>query len=313
MSFYSANKYYKEKFGEKVYKISINGGMTCPNRDGTLSKKGCIFCSDKGSGDFSTPFNISIDKQIENAIQLVKNKIKTEKYIAYFQSFTNTYAPVEYLENIFMQAVNNPKIVALAIGTRPDCLGNDVIQLLDKLNNIKPVFIELGLQTIHPKTAKYINRCYELKIFDNAVKNLKKININVIVHIIIGLPYETSEMMYQTVDYVGQSGADGIKLQLLHILKDTVLANDYLANKFNVLTLEEYVDIICHCVEIIPKDMVIHRITGDGAKSLLMAPEWSKNKKLVLNTINKALRDRNIIQGSKSNTYYENINLELYK
>lgn len=313
MSFYSANKYYKEKFGEKVYKISINGGMTCPNRDGTLSKEGCIFCSGKGSGEFSTSFNISIDEQIEDAIHLVKNKIKTEKYIAYFQSFTNTYAPIEYLENIFMQAVNNSKIVALAIGTRPDCLGNDVIQLLDKLNNMKPVFIELGLQTIHPKTAKYINRCYGLKVFDNAVKNLKEININVIVHIILGLPYETNEMMYQTVDYVGQSGADGIKLQLLHILKDTVLANDYLANKFNVLTLEEYVDIVCHCIEIIPKNMVIHRITGDGAKNLLIAPEWSKNKKLVLNTINKALKDRNIIQGSKSNTYYKNINLELYK
>lgn len=309
MSFYSANKYYKEKFGEKVYKISINGGMTCPNRDGTLSRKGCIFCSGKGSGDFSTPFNMSIDKQIEDAIQLVKNKIKTEKYIAYFQSFTNTYAPVEYLENIFMQAVNNPKIVALSIGTRPDCLGNDVIQLLDKLNNIKPVFIELGLQTIHPKTAKYINRCYELEVFDNAVKNLKKININVIVHIILGLPYETSEMMYQTVDYVGQSGVDGIKLQLLHILKNTALADDYLANKFNVLSLEQYVEIVCNCIEIIPENMVIHRITGDGAKNLLIAPEWSKNKKLVLNTINKALRDRNIIQGSKSNIYYKNINL----
>lgn len=299
MSFYSANQYYKNTFGSKVYKISLNGGMTCPNRDGTVGVGGCIFCSDSGSGDFSPVSTLSIDNQIENSIKLVRNKIKQDKFIGYFQSFTNTYAPIEYLEKIFTQAINHPKIVALSIGTRPDCLGDDVLNLLDQLNKIKPVFIELGLQSIHPSTAEYINRGYDISVFDLAVKNLKKININVIVHIILGLPYETEEMMYQTVKYVCNSGIDGIKLQLLHVLKNTKLAEEYEQGKFEVLSLENYTDIICNCIEIIPNDIVIHRITGDGAKKLLIAPQWSGNKKLVLNTINKALLERNIVQGSK--------------
>lgn len=298
MLFYSANKYYKSIFGHKVYKISINGGMTCPNRDGTLSTEGCIFCSGKGSGDFSTESTMDINAQIECAIEKVRNKIKEDKFIAYFQSFTNTYAPVEYLEKIFTQAINHPKVIALSIGTRPDCLETEVLKLLDRLNQIKPVFVELGLQTIHTKTADYINRCYPLEIFDIAVKNLKAININVIVHVIIGLPGETKEMIYSTVKYVGKSGADGIKLQLLHVLEHTKLAEDYKKGKFEVLTLEEYTNIICHCIEIIPKNMVIHRITGDGPKKILIAPKWSGNKKLVLNTINNELQKRNIIQGS---------------
>ncbi|MEE1154418.1 MAG: TIGR01212 family radical SAM protein [Acutalibacteraceae bacterium] len=299
MSFYSANQYYKNTFGSKVYKISLNGGMTCPNRDGTVGVGGCIFCSNSGSGDFSPVSTLSIDNQIENSIKLVRNKIKQDKFIGYFQSFTNTYAPIEYLEKIFTQAINHPKIVALSIGTRPDCLGDDVLNLLDQLNKIKPVFIELGLQSIHPSTAEYINRGYDISVFDLAVKNLKKININVIVHIILGLPYETEEMMYQTVKYVCNSGIDGIKLQLLHVLKNTKLAEEYEQGKFEVLSLENYTDIICNCIEIIPNDIVIHRITGDGAKKLLIAPQWSGNKKLVLNTINKALSERNIVQGSK--------------
>lgn len=299
MSFYSANQYYKNTFGSKVYKISLNGGMTCPNRDGTVGVGGCIFCSNSGSGDFSPVSTLSIDNQIENSIKLVRNKIKQDKFIGYFQSFTNTYAPIEYLEKIFTQAINHPKIVALSIGTRPDCLGDDVLNLLDQLNKIKPVFIELGLQSIHPSTAEYINRGYDISVFDLAVKNLKKININVIVHIILGLPYETEEMMYQTVKYVCNSGIDGIKLQLLHVLKNTKLAEEYEQGKFDVLSLENYTDIICNCIEIIPNDIVIHRITGDGAKKLLIAPQWSGNKKLVLNTINKALSERNIVQGSK--------------
>lgn len=298
MSFYSANKYYKEKFGDKVYKISINGGMTCPNRDGKLSTGGCIFCSSKGSGDFAIGYSTSVTNQLDMAMELVRDKIKTEKYIAYFQSYTNTYAPIEYLEKIFMEAINHKKVVALSIGTRPDCLGDDVLNLLDRLNKIKPVFVELGLQTIHKETAEYINRCYSLDVFDKAVSDLKKININVIVHIIIGLPYESVDMMYQTVKYVCESGADGIKLQLLHILKDTRLAEKYLNGEFETLSLEEYTDIICRCVQIIPENIVIHRITGDGDKKILIAPQWSGNKKLVLNTINKALRDRNIKQGS---------------
>ncbi|MEF2919764.1 MAG: TIGR01212 family radical SAM protein [Acutalibacteraceae bacterium] len=303
MSFYSANKYYKEIFGTKVYKISLNGGMTCPNRDGTVGTGGCIFCSSSGSGDFSPVSTLSIENQIESAIQLVSNKIKQDKFIAYFQSFTNTYAPVDYLEKIFTQAINHPKIVALSIGTRPDCLSDDVLQLLDKLNKIKPVFVEIGLQTIHQATAEYINRCYPLSTYDTAVKNLKKININVIVHIILGLPYESEEMMYNTVKYVCNSGIDGIKLQLLHILKDTKLADDYAMGKFEVLTLEKYTDIICNCIEIIPKNIVIHRITGDGAKKILIAPLWSGNKKMVLNTINKALTERKIVQGKYSDIY----------
>ena len=300
MYFYSANEYYKSRFGGKAYKISLSSGMSCPNRDGTLSKDGCIFCSETGSGDFSPESTLSIDEQIEAAVLRVRNKFKENRFIAYFQSFTNTYAPVEYLESIFTQALSNSKIVALSIATRPDCLGNDVLSLLKKLNSIKPVFVELGLQTIHKSTADYINRCYELNVFDEAVKNLKDANINVIVHVILGLPFETEEMMYQTVSYVGKSGADGIKLQLLHVLKNTRLADIYKSGAFETLTLEEYTNILCNCVELIPENMVIHRLTGDGAKKLLIAPMWSADKKLVLNTISKAMRDKNIIQGSKS-------------
>ena len=299
MYFYSANEYYKSRFGGKAYKISLSSGMSCPNRDGTLSKDGCIFCSETGSGDFSPESTLSIDEQIEAAVLRVRNKFKENRFIAYFQSFTNTYAPVEYLESIFTQALSNSKIVALSIATRPDCLGNDVLSLLKKLNSIKPVFVELGLQTIHKSTADYINRCYELNVFDEAVKNLKDANINVIVHVILGLPFETEEMMYQTVSYVGKSGADGIKLQLLHVLKNTRLADIYKSGAFETLTLEEYTNILCNCVELIPKNMVIHRLTGDGAKKLLIAPMWSADKKLVLNIISKAMRDKNIIQGSK--------------
>ena len=299
MYFYSANEYYKSRFGGKAYKISLSSGMSCPNRDGTLSKDGCIFCSETGSGDFSPESTLSIDEQIEAAVLRVRNKFKEDRFIAYFQSFTNTYAPVEYLESIFTQALSNSKIVALSIATRPDCLGNDVLSLLKKLNSIKPVFVELGLQTIHKSTADYINRCYELNVFDEAVKNLKDANINVIVHVILGLPFETEEMMYQTVSYVGKSGADGIKLQLLHVLKNTRLADIYKSGAFETLTLEEYTNILCNCVELIPKNMVIHRLTGDGAKKLLIAPMWSADKKLVLNIISKAMRDKNIIQGSK--------------
>lgn len=298
MGFYSANQFYKSFFGCKIYKISVNGGMTCPNRDGKLGTEGCIFCSSSGSGDFSPVSTLSINKQIENSIERVRSKIKENKFIAYFQSFTNTYAPVSYLEKIFMQAINNPKIVALSIGTRPDCLPPEILILLEKLNQIKPVFVELGLQTIHQKTADYINRCYTLPIFDNAVKNLKHIGINVIVHTIIGLPFETEDMIYETVNYVGKSGANGIKLQLLHILDGTKLAEYYKQGLFTTLTLEQYTNIICKCIQIIPKHMVIHRITGDGPKKLLIAPQWSSNKKLVLNTINKAINDRNIQQGS---------------
>lgn len=299
MGYYSANQFYKEIFNSKVYKISLNGGMTCPNRDGTAGFGGCIFCSSKGSGDFSPVSSMSINEQIESSISRVRSKIKEDKFIAYFQSFTNTYAPVNYLEEIFMQAINHPSVVGLSIGTRPDCLGDDVLKLLERLNKIKPVFVELGLQTIHEKTAQYINRCYPLSVFDKALENLKKAGVNVIVHIIIGLPNETEDMIYSTVKYVADSNVDGVKLQLLHVLEGTVLAKDYNDGKFEVLTLEKYTEIICNCIELIPKDIVIHRITGDGPKNILIEPKWSGNKKLVLNTINKAIKDKNIVQGSK--------------
>ncbi|MCH5301068.1 MAG: TIGR01212 family radical SAM protein [Ruminococcus sp.] len=299
MYYYSLNEYLKNTFGEKVYKISLNGGMTCPNRDGTLSDKGCIFCSKGGSGEFSADSNLSITQQIDEAKKRVQNKTKTDKYIAYFQAFTNTYADVNYLEKIFYEAINKEEIVALSIATRPDCLGEDVLDLLSRLSKIKPVWIELGLQTIHKKSANYIRRCYDLPIYENAVKELKSRGITVITHIILGLPGETEKEMLETVEYVGKY-TDGIKLQLLHVLKGTDLAEEYEKGQFEVLSLEEYVNILCKAIELLPENVVIHRLTGDGDKKLLIAPLWSGDKKRVLNTINKAFREKNVIQGSNT-------------
>lgn len=299
MYYYSLNEYLKTTFGEKVYKISLNGGMTCPNRDGTIDSRGCIFCSRGGSGEFAANSVLNIKCQIEQAKQKIKAKTNCRKFVAYFQPFTNTYASVDYLEKIFTQAIESDEIVALSIATRPDCLGDDVLALLYRLNKIKPVWVELGLQTIHKQTADYIRRGYELEVYDSAVENLHNIGINVITHVILGLPYESREMMIQTVRYVGNR-ADGIKLQLLHILKDTDLLDDYNAGKFKALSLEEYVDILCDCIEVLPKDVVIHRITGDGDKKLLVAPLWSANKRNVLNTINKIFSQRNITQGKRA-------------
>lgn len=299
MYYYSLNEYLKETFGEKVYKISLNGGMTCPNRDGTIDSRGCIFCSRGGSGEFAASSVLDIKGQIEQAKQKIKAKTDCRKFVAYFQPFTNTYASVDYLEKIFTQAIESDEIVALSIATRPDCIGDDVLALLYRLNKIKPVWVELGLQTIHKQTADYIRRGYELEVYDSAVENLHKISINVITHIILGLPCESREMMTQTVRYAGNR-TDGIKLQLLHILKDTDLLDDYNAGKFKALSLEEYIDILCDCIEVLPKDVVIHRITGDGDKKLLVAPLWSANKRNVLNTINKIFSQRNITQGKRA-------------
>lgn len=273
--------------------------MTCPNRDGKIDTRGCIFCSAGGSGEFAASAGLDIDKQIESAKRLVTGKTKAESFIAYFQPFTNTYADVSYLENIFMQAIMRDDVCALSVATRPDCLENDKLELLSRLNKIKPVFVELGLQTVHSRTASYIRRGYELDVFDKAVADLKSIGINVVVHIILGLPGESREDMLESVSYVAQSGADGIKLQLLHLLKGTDLAAEYEKEPFHILTLDEYTELICDCIELLPPDMVVHRITGDGDKKLLIEPQWSGNKRLVLNTINKALRERNVIQGSK--------------
>ena len=291
MEYLSFNKYLKDKFGQKVYKISLDGGFTCPNRDGKAGTRGCIFCSKGGSGDFAESREMSITEQIENGKKRVEKKIKSGKYIAYFQAFTNTYAPVEILRQKYEEAINHPDIVALSIATRPDCLGDDVLRLLDEMNKIKPVFVELGLQTIHQKSAKYIRRGYDLSVYDKAVRDLKKIGVNVVVHVILGLPNESENDMLETVKYVCESGANGIKLQLLHVIDGTDLAKDYEKGLFKTLKFDEYVNLIVKCVKIIPKDIVIHRLTGDGAKKDLIAPLWSADKKRVLNAINKALRE----------------------
>lgn len=291
MEYLSFNKYLKDKFGQKVYKISLDGGFTCPNRDGKTGTRGCIFCSKGGSGDFAENRDMSITEQIESGKKKVEKKIKSGKYIAYFQAFTNTYAPVETLRQKYEEAINHPDIVALSIATRPDCLGDDVLRLLDEMNKINPVFVELGLQTIHQKSAKYIRRGYDLSVYNKAVRDLKKIGVNVVVHVILGLPNESENDMLETVKYVCESGANGIKLQLLHVIDGTDLAKDYEKGLFKTLEFDEYVNLIVKCVKIIPKDIVIHRLTGDGAKKDLIAPLWSADKKRVLNAINKALRE----------------------
>lgn len=287
MQYYSLNKYLRDTFGDKVYKLSLNAGFTCPNRDGKLGTKGCIFCSAGGSGDFAESSSLSITKQIERGKERVSKKIKSGKYIAYFQAYTNTYAPVEILKSKYMEAVNHKDIVALSVATRPDCLGDDVLKLLDEINKIKPVFVELGLQTIHERTARYIRRGYTLDVYDKAVSDLKKIGVNTVVHLILGLPGETKQDMLDSVKYVCESGIDGIKLQLLHVLKNTDLEKDYAQGKFKTLEMDEYLDILKSCVDIIPDNIVIHRLTGDGAKKDLISPLWSADKKKVLNAINK--------------------------
>lgn len=283
------NQYLLERFGEKVYKIALNGNMSCPNRDGSIGHKGCIFCSEGGSGDFAGNPLESITKQIEHGKALLSRKYSGHSYIAYFQAFTNTYGPVEYLRKIFTEAINHPDIVCLSIATRPDCISPEVVALLTELNAIKPVWIELGLQTIHPATTEYIRRGYPLETFDHAMNLLNSAGIETIVHMIIGLPGETRDMMLETAEYIGKSGAKGIKLQLLHVLKNTDLATDYENGLFEVLTLSEYTEILIDIIGILPDNMIIHRLTGDGPKKLLIAPKWSADKKKVLNTINAAL------------------------
>lgn len=297
--YYSLNTYLKNTFGQKVYKLALSGGMTCPNRDGRCGTRGCIFCGEDGSGTFAEDAKLSITEQIERAKARVAKKAVNARYIAYFQSFTNTYAPAEYLRKIFFEAINNEEIVALSIATRPDCLPNEVLELISELIKIKPVFVELGLQTIHEYTAKYIRRGYDLQCFDMAVKNLKSIGANVVVHVILGLPGETKEMMLETVRYVGKSGADGIKLQLLHVLKGTDLENDYNNGLFETLTFNEYADNLLSCIEILPPQMVIHRLTGDGAKANLISPLWSADKKRVLNDISRFIKTEKTVQGSR--------------
>ena len=295
--YYSLHAMLQERFHEKVYKLSLNGGMTCPNRDGTLGTRGCIFCSAGGSGDFAADRLLSVTKQIEQQKALITQKRPVHKFIAYFQAYTNTYAPVPYLEKLFREAICHPDIVALSIGTRPDCLGEDVLDLLDRLNRIKPVWVELGLQTIHEDTARYIRRGYALDCFEKAVKDLRARSLEVIVHTILGLPGEDRERTLQTIRYLNGQPIQGIKLQLLHVLKGTDLALDYERGLFETLTMESYLTLLIACLERLSPDIVVHRLTGDGPKDLLISPVWSSAKRTVLNELHRRMKLENTWQG----------------
>lgn len=308
-----------------MYKLALHGGMTCPNRDGKVGNRGCIFCNQGGSGDFAASQFLTISEQIEKAKALISTKVnrtirvgddsfdltddslleqnddvtnsKPVMYIAYFQAYTNTYAPVTYLRKIFYEAISNPDVAILSISTRPDCLEQDVLDLLSELNKIKPVWIELGLQTIHEETAKFIRRGYKLNVFDEAVENLNKIGVEIIVHLILGLPNETEKDILETIDYVGSKNINGVKLQLLHILKGTQLVN-YIAS-LKILSMDEYTDLVIKCIERLPQNIVIHRITGDGPKGTLLAPLWSRDKKTVMNTIHHKMKVLDSWQGKR--------------
>lgn len=303
------NSYLKNRFGKKIYKISLDAGMTCPNRDGTIDTRGCIFCSEGGSGDFAGSCSLSITEQINTGKTLVSKKIKNEdntgQYIAYFQAYTNTYAPIDRLRTIYMEAATNKDIVAISIATRPDCIDAQIMDLIYEIHQIKPIFIELGLQTSNEESASFIRRGYTNKIFEDAINLITIYNdklhsnnpIHIVVHTIIGLPNEDYPVMLETIKYINQFPIHGIKLQLLHILTNTDLAKEYEKNPFKVLSLEEYTDILIKLLENLREDIVIHRMTGDGPKNILIAPEWSKNKRNVLNYINKQLTLRDTVQG----------------
>ncbi|MBQ1487582.1 MAG: TIGR01212 family radical SAM protein [Lachnospiraceae bacterium] len=288
------NDYLRKRFGQKVYKIALNGGFTCPNRDGTIGTGGCIFCSEGGSGEFAQPAGTGITAQIEQGKELLSKKIKDGKYIAYFQAYTGTYADTDRLRSLYMEAINHPDIVVLSVATRPDCLPDDVLDLLEECNRIKPVWVELGLQTIHPETAEYIRRGHPLSVYDEALRKLKSRHIEVITHLILGLPGESSSDMLSSVKYVCDAGTDGIKLQLLHILKNTDLEKEYQSGSIRVLTEDEYIRLLKDCLEIIPENVVIHRLTGDGDKRILVAPMWSADKKHVWNRIHREVFHKNV-------------------
>ena len=295
--YYSLDYYLKQNFGEKLYKIALNGGCTCPNRDGTCGMRGCIFCSEGGSGDFAAEVTLPICEQLKAGKELVSKKYSGHGYIAYFQAFTNTYAPVSHLRQIFTEAICDPEVKILSIATRPDCLGPDVLALLQELNQQKPVWVELGLQTIHPETADFIRRGYELSVFEKAVEDLSAIGVTIITHVILCLPGESRDDMLATVNYLNTKPIHGIKLQLLHILKYTDLADIYEQHPFPLPEMDEYFELLGECISHLRPDIVIHRLTGDGPKSLLIAPLWTGNKRLVLNTMQKYFRENDIWQG----------------
>lgn len=295
--YYSLDYYLKNEFGQKIYRIALNGGMSCPNRDGTLDTRGCIFCSAGGSGDFASSALLSVTEQIEQGKLLLRKKTDCTGFIAYFQAYTNTYAPLSYLRELFTGAITHPDIVALSVATRPDCLGEDVLSLLEELNTRKPVWVELGLQTIHPETARFIRRGFDYACYERAVLSLKEHHLSVITHLILGLPHETTNMMLESVCAISKLPLDGVKLQLLHVLKDTDLADYYESVNFPVLSQDEYVELVIDCLERLPQNVVIHRLTGDGPRNLLIAPEWSIHKKQVLNRIWHRLKERDTYQG----------------
>ena len=288
--YHSLDYELKKRFGEKVYRLTLNGGMSCPNRDGHIGYGGCIFCSGGGSGEFAANPSLSVRSQIEAGKALLQSKRPVNKYIAYFQAFTNTYAPVERLEKLYTEAISPEYIVGLSLATRPDCLPDETVDLLWRINKIKPVSVELGFQTSNEKTAEYIRRGYQNSVYFDAVKRLKRGGLEVVTHIIIGLPFETKEDVLNTVKWAVSVGTDGVKFHLLHILKDTDLEQSYLKGEFSCLTLEEYAEILKECISILPPQTVVHRITGDGAKKDLVAPLWSADKKKVLNFLNKYLK-----------------------
>ena len=311
--YHSLDYELKRRFGRKIYKLSLDGGMTCPNRDGTLGNRGCIFCSSGGSGDFAAQACPDVWEQIEAAKARVRRKMPSESsameppapsYIAYFQSYTGTYAPLPRLRSLFERAVSHPDVALLSVATRPDCLPDETVSLLAGLSRRKPVWVELGLQTVHEDTARFIRRGYGFPVFEDACRRLKAAGITVVVHVILGLPGEDRERMLETItrmaDFSRAGLIDGIKLQLLHVLKGTDLADYYQNHPFPIFSMEEYIDFVIDCAELLPPELVIHRLTGDGPKSLLIAPSWSGNKRLVLNTLARRFKERNTWQGRLS-------------
>ena len=297
--FHNLNYFLRNKFGEKVFKISLDGGFSCPNRDGTISKGGCLFCSERGSGDFAGDRDFSISRQFNDIKTMMSKKWKSGKYIAYFQAYTNTYAPIDVLKQKYEEALKQEGVVALAIATRPDCLGDEVLDLLEEINKKFYVWDELGLQTCNDETARKINRGYKLEVFEDAIKRLKERNIDFVVHSIFGLPGETKEDMLKTVDYIAHSGAQGVKFHLLHLMKGTPLVKLYERGELEFLEEEDYIDLLCKSVEMLPQEMVIHRLTGDAPRDLLIGPMWSLKKWEILNAIDRTMEENDVYQGKK--------------
>ncbi|WP_294349481.1 TIGR01212 family radical SAM protein [uncultured Clostridium sp.] len=297
--FHNLNYFLRNKFGEKVFKISLDGGFSCPNRDGTISKGGCLFCSERGSGDFAGDRDFSISRQFNDIKTMMSKKWKNGKYIAYFQAYTNTYAPIDVLKQKYEEALKQEGVVALAIATRPDCLGDEVLDLLEEINKKFYVWVELGLQTCNDETARKINRGYKLEVFEDAIKRLKERNIDFVVHSIFGLPGETKEDMLKTVEYIAHSGAQGVKFHLLHLMKGTPLVKLYERGELEFLEQEDYIDLLCKSVEMLPQEMVIHRLTGDAPRDLLIGPMWSLKKWEILNAIDRTMEENDVYQGKK--------------